>query len=278
MLLHSINEPFINNKYIWEPKWDGHRLIVSSKGGKVQLYTRHGNNVTRQYPELQNIPINKDVILDAEVVCIDPKNGKDDFELVMQRFSTEDELKIRLMMSRLPVTCIVFDILLYDGCDLRNKTLIERKELLSKILCDNAQYKKVQSIEADGSRMFNAVTSLKMEGCVAKLKEATYNKYGKRSDEWLKLIDWKYEDVFISGYRKSEFGWLVCDENEKYLGLVELATTKEQRRKFYRDISTMIRSEMKDYVYVEPLIKIRVKLRNRTRNGYLRTPAFVQYL
>lgn len=49
----------------------------------------------------------------------------------------------------------------------------------------------------------------KMEGVVGKRKDSVYET-GRRSDKWRKVINWTYADVFITGYRKEEFGWLAA--------------------------------------------------------------------
>src|SRR6476620_848114 len=88
MLLEKTEEPFDDERYLFEPKIDGHRLILSMENGIVRLFTRHNNEATTQYPELHNVPIedNSDVVLDGEVACINPEKGSIDFEMVMERF------------------------------------------------------------------------------------------------------------------------------------------------------------------------------------------------
>jgi DNA ligase-1 len=43
-----------------------------------------------------------------------------------------------------------------------------------------------------------------MEGIVAKRANSIY--VSKRSNAWLKINNWMYADVYISGYRKGDFG------------------------------------------------------------------------
>ncbi|KIL36234.1 ATP-dependent DNA ligase, partial [Cohnella kolymensis] len=88
MLLEKVEKPFDDDNYIFEPKIDGHRLILSVQNGEVRLFTRHNNDVTRQYPELHAVPIDdhSDTVLDGEVACINPETGSIDFEMVMERF------------------------------------------------------------------------------------------------------------------------------------------------------------------------------------------------
>lgn len=54
MLLHKFTPPFNDlpweeDRYISELKLDGFRLLLSKFDGKVNLYTRHNNNVTSNY-------------------------------------------------------------------------------------------------------------------------------------------------------------------------------------------------------------------------------------
>lgn len=50
MLMSKHEEPFDDSEYIFEPMIDGHRLLLSFIGSKARLYTKHHNDVTRQYP------------------------------------------------------------------------------------------------------------------------------------------------------------------------------------------------------------------------------------
>ena len=87
MLLGKREEPFDDDRYVFQPKIDGHRLILSRTSGHVRLYTRHNNEVTRQYPELHNVPVDgcADIVLDGEVARLD-ETGWVDFEAIMERF------------------------------------------------------------------------------------------------------------------------------------------------------------------------------------------------
>ncbi|WP_201001255.1 hypothetical protein [Paenibacillus glycanilyticus] len=43
MLLEKREEPFDDSRYIFEPKIDGHRLLLVKDGDSVKLWTRHEN-------------------------------------------------------------------------------------------------------------------------------------------------------------------------------------------------------------------------------------------
>lgn len=258
---------------------DGIRLIVNKTGNKTTLWTRHKNMINKQFPELLDVPVKGDVILDGEVVCIDPNTGLIDFELVMERFSIKNSEKINEVKRKLPIEYVVFDILYHDGKDLRSLPLIERKQVLNQVLIENEYYKKISFIDERGTDLFTAVQNMKLEGIVCKVKNSRYA--SKRSTQWLKLINWMYEDVYITGYRKDKFGW-VCSkkEGDRFIpiGTIELGTTPQIRKAFYQISKQLIFKEDDKFVELEPILRCRVKFRNYTRKGLLRSPSFCEFL
>ncbi|WP_366414813.1 hypothetical protein [Paenibacillus sp. GP183] len=135
MLLEKSDAPFNDPAYLFEPKIDGHRLIMTYKNGETRLFTRDNNECTRKYPELWNPAITgDDVILDGEVCGIDPNIGAIDFESVMERFQLTKQIKINDAAKTRPVHYIVFDVLRQNGRDLRRLPLIKRKSILESII------------------------------------------------------------------------------------------------------------------------------------------------
>lgn len=279
MLLEKVDKPFDDSRFIYEPKIDGHRMVLSRIGGETKLYTRHHNECTGQYPELLDLPIDKDIILDGEVYCID-EHGQVDFELIMSRFQTKGASKIASATKRLPVGLMVFDILHYDRQDLRGLPLMQRKEILDRVVPDTPTVSKIQFVEKDGTALFTAMEQNDMEGIVCKRKDSTY--VGKRSTDWIKVINYQYADVFISGYRKGDFGWLtsVVDTNGKMrpVGIIELGVPPVHKQAFRGISQQLVTGEDKSFVYMEPRIKATVKFRNWTKSGMLRSPVFVDFV
>lgn len=274
MLLQK-SEPFSSPDWIFEPKMDGVRILLSKINKEVKIYTRHRNNVKLRYHELHDISVKKDIILDGEIVCYDPENNKVDFELCMKRFMTRRPDK----MKNLPINYVVFDILHYDGNDLRNLPLIERKEILHAVLEDSEYVSKIRYITEHGKEFFEAAQQMDLEGIVAKRADSLYE--GRRSHEWRKIINWKYEDVYITGYKKNGLGWLCSVEDNghfRYAGLLEFGTTPDDRKAFYRVSQSLVIEETDKFVYLEPKIRVKVKIRNWTRNNMLRTPVFCEFI
>lgn len=278
MLLATAESAFSHADYIFEPKIDGHRLILSRQNGRTRLYTRHKVECTRQYPELLRIAID-DIVLDGEVACVDPQTGAIEFESVMERFSANRDEKINSLATALPANYIVFDILRLNGQDLRGLPLIKRKEILAHLNFGNERISKMLYIEREGERLFEEIKSRQLEGIVAKRKESTY--VSRRSAAWQKVINWQFAEVVITGWRKSEFGWLAAVDDGGQLrpaGIIELGVSATQKKAFFGVSQSIITGENTDYVFVEPRLRSKVKMRNWTRAGLLRSPAFVQFI
>ncbi|MCM3628259.1 ATP-dependent DNA ligase [Paenibacillus glycanilyticus] len=275
MLLNKAEEPFDSNDYLFEPKFDGQRLIVSFIKGQVNMYTRHNNDVTRQYPELFNVPVDShmDVVLDGEVVRV-REDGTNDFEGLIQRFQLGKQTKIREASRTHPVQYFAFDILYLNGKSLIHLPLLKRKEILAQVLIPNHYYHLTLSIEQQGIALYKAIKHKGLDGIVAKRKNSKY--VGKRSESWLKVMNYQYAEVAISGYSRNEFGWLVEYEGQ-HAGIIDLSVPVEARKAFFKAASSIITGQDKHYVYVKPILKVKVRFRNWTSNNRLRSPEYVGF-
>jgi DNA ligase-1 len=275
MLLEKVEEPFDSDEYLFEPKFEGHRLIVSFINGQVKMFTRHNNEVTRQYPELFNVPVgnNMDVVFDGEVVR-GREDGTNDFDGLMQRFQMGKLTKIKEASRIQPVQYFVFDILYLNGKSLTHLPLEERKEILAQILIPNAYYHSTLSIGQQGKALYKVIEDNGLSGIVAKKKDSRYA--SKRSADWLKIFNYQHAEVAISGYRRNEFGWLVEHEGRP-VGCVELAIPQDAKKAFYKSASSIITGQDRHFVYIKPILKVKVRFRNWTSNNMLRAPEYVGF-
>ena len=88
--------------------------------------------------------VKKRVILDGELVVLN-KDGKPDFCALQRRSLMTDNFKISLAAKSNPVQFVAYDIIYYDGKDLTNKPLMERKEILLKAVSEgnNLQFQGI---------------------------------------------------------------------------------------------------------------------------------------
>jgi DNA ligase-1 len=253
MLLETAHAPFSHADYIFEPKIDGHRLILSHINGETHLYTRHINECTRRYPELI-ANFGYDVILDGEIACTDPDTGEICFESVMTRLSSIRAEKVRKLSVEIPANFVVFDVLQLNGIDMRGLPLMKRKEILAELTFPfGVPITKIPYVECEGSTLFEQICALKMEGMVAKQRDSTY--VSGRSDAWLKIINWMYVDVFISAYRKNALGWLASvmesDGTMRPVGVIELGITALHKKVFHAVMVPLVGGTDRDYVYLD---------------------------
>jgi len=104
--------PADQDRYGWEFKWDGVRVIAYVSGASVRLVSRTGKEMTASYPELAVLAgrVHAPVILDGEIIAL--RAGRPDFGLLQSRMHVRRPAP-RLVQD-VPVQLYLFD-LLYQG-------------------------------------------------------------------------------------------------------------------------------------------------------------------
>lgn len=276
MLLEKVERPFDDDEWLSELKLDGIRFLYSTMND-VKFYTRHDNEVTERFPELTTNQIPKGTILDGEIIISDEK-GKPNFEDLMSRFQISSPKRIQIISKIKPITFCAFDVVYYKGKKISHLPLTDRKELLTEIIPEDLpRITKTLSVNGNGNALFNLVKQQDLEGIVLKRKDSRYE-IGKRSKNWLKVINYKYVTVSIAGYRKSKFGWLLRFPDGKPAGEMELGVPAEARKAVY-ELSGIVKvKETKDYIYFpNESLKCKIKYRSLTKGGFLRSPSFIEF-
>ncbi|WP_165972089.1 ATP-dependent DNA ligase [Paenibacillus piri] len=279
MLLDSKDEPFSDPAFVFEPKLDGHRIILSVIAKETRLFTHGRQDCTKQYPELLQVPLQDDVVLDGEVCCMNPDTGSMDYELVMERLRLTQKTKIRSYASQRPVHVAVWDILYYKGRDLRNLPLVKRRSILESLLVPNDRFRLVPQVENNGEELFRTAVEQSLEGIVAKRKDSLY--VSRSSHDWISVLNRRYTEVELAGYCKHEFGWLLqtkVDGVMRPAGMLKQQVSPKQERILLSKSKKKIWFESDRFVYLKPGIKANVMYRGFTRHGMLREPALVNIM
>lgn len=218
MLLSYQEEINSDGNFFYEPKFDGIRLLV----GDSFSYTRHGTITTNRFPELQFSGY--DALLDGELIAPGVETP-DDFERAMSRFSGNKEQQILYM---------AFDIITYQNKSVTSYPIEERKGLLTELLSKiNSPYiHLVPYVQKEGDAFFNVIKDKKMEGIVAKMAGSTY-KTATRSDNWRKIINWRYEDLIVTKVTHGPLTVQLHTYEDVYAGSVTIGFTKEIRELIY---------------------------------------------
>ncbi|MFJ7153484.1 ATP-dependent DNA ligase [Streptomyces sp. NPDC101118] len=117
----------------YEPKFDGHRVVVLRTADDVVLQARSGRVITAAFPDLaaaaRQLP--PETTLDGEVVVW--HDGRTDFALV-QRRAAATSARAAALARTLPASYAAFDVLDLAGLDLRPRAYEQRRALLVDLL------------------------------------------------------------------------------------------------------------------------------------------------
>jgi ATP-dependent DNA ligase len=120
--------------WIYEPKWDGFRVLVFRDGDEVLLQSRDEKSLNRYFPEMLD-PIRDQLpercVLDGELVIAN--NGHLDFGALQLRIHPAAS-RVKLLAEQTPASCVFFDLLCNEKRDLRDQTFRKRRFALESIL------------------------------------------------------------------------------------------------------------------------------------------------
>jgi len=195
MLATLINEPFDDENWLYEVKWDGYRALAFTQKGDVQLLSRNNKQFNEKFYPIYDIlkTWTIDVVLDGEILVINDKGVSNFGKLQNWRSEADGDLVF-----------YVFDILWYKGKDLRELPLSERQAILSSVLpANDDQIRQSKVFKASGTGFFKAAQKMGLEGIMAKKANSLYLS-DSRSKEWLKIKIQKRQEVVITGFTKNQ--------------------------------------------------------------------------
>ena len=199
MLATASDRPFSRAGWIYELKYDGYRLVAAKEGGSVFLRYRRGGDVTALYPELaralRRLPVDS-LVLDGEVTVLDG-GGRPSFARLQTRALLSRPVDIEQASVRRPATLFAFDLVSFEGHDLRPLPLLERKGWLARVLPPAGPLRYSDHIEERGEEFFEQAVAMGLEGTMAKDGASRY--VGRRSSSWVKLRAERTGDFAIVG-------------------------------------------------------------------------------
>ena len=226
MLATLTKNYFSDKEWIFERKLDGVRCLLFKNKSKHFAKSRNDNSLSDTYPELTQAAAKfkvDQVILDGEIVTFD-KNVSS-FEKLQPRIGVKNPSKE--LIKKVKIYLYVFDILYLDGYDLTKLPLIERKNILKKIIHFKDPLRYVIHKNAKGLIYFKQACKKGWEGLIAKERESTY--VHKRSPNWLKFKCIVEQELVVGGYTEPQgsrigFGSLLLGYYDKdkliYVGKV----------------------------------------------------------
>jgi bifunctional non-homologous end joining protein LigD len=185
--------PRDSEQWLYEIKFDGYRLLTRIQKGRVQLFTRNGNDWTNRLTALtENLKAAKlpEGWYDGEIVILDD-NGLPDFQALQNAFDNS---------ATQNMVYFLFDLPFCDGADLRTTPLTERREKLQQLLLnlEGDAIRFSDAFDASGKDIVASACKLGLEGVIGKKKSSHY--VSQRSTDWIKLKCSLRQEFVIGGY------------------------------------------------------------------------------
>jgi bifunctional non-homologous end joining protein LigD len=237
MLASLADAPLDDPQLVYEPKYDGIRAIAevpagsraargSGRAPRVRLWSRLGNEKTRQFPEVADAlerwsrRLAAPVVLDGEIVALDAAGQPTGFQQLQGRIHVLDPQSAgatRSQRSSAPrVAFMAFDLLREGATDWRDRPLVDRRAALERLFSRTGSpvLRLSEMARGDGRALYRRALDSGWEGLIAKQASSPYQS-GKRSPDWrkLKIV---HEQEFVIG------GWTEPRESRMYFGALLL--------------------------------------------------------
>lgn len=264
--------------WAYQVKWDGIRMLSFIHPHQVQLQTKGGRVRREQFQELYaltSLTVDKPIILDGELVAL--HRGRAEFTLILKRnWGNHDHI---------PIWYMIFDILMYQGEDLRQRPLAERQEIIDSLKLPGPGFVPVENF-TDGGALLSKTKELNWEGIVAKDLNSPY--VPGKSPYWEKLKNILQEKLVVVGYIEKD-GQLASlllakdfGHSLQYAGAVGSGFTSNQRRALLGVLPQMklevpsLKGLKKKpgWHWLKPLLQAEVQFSEWTPELVVRAPVF----
>lgn len=278
MLARLVKSPPDGDGWVYERKLDGLRCIAVRLGDRAELWSRSQQPFTGRFPgivdALRALPVD-DVVLDGEIVALE--GDRTSFSLLQRPGSRAKPL------------LYAFDVVHLAGRDLRDRPLLERKQLLAETVGRRGDIRRVDHVEGDAAVLLAQACNDGWEGLIAKRAGGPYR--SGRSSDWLKLKCSAGQELVIGGWTeprgaRTHFGALLVGyydaDGLRYAGKVgtgfDTATLADLHRRMTareRRTSPFVdRVGQKGAHWTEPHLVANFVFTEWTDDGKLRHPRY----
>jgi bifunctional non-homologous end joining protein LigD len=276
--------------WVFELKYDGVRLLCRCDGDDVRCISRNGIDWTHKVPPIAAALAQLKLSgawIDGELIVTDP-NGRSDFSL----------LQHMLEQGRLEeLAFCAFDLLFYDGKDLRELPLSDRKTRLDAALSKlpaKGPIRLADQIHSDSATLLARVCNQHLEGLVAKKIDSPY--VGDRSANWLKVKCHREQEfvvggaAYLPGRGTGTFSSLLVGvktgKGLKYVGRVGGGFNADERAEWAGRVKKLERKDSpfdqlpdkrsgEIWHWMKPELVIQVAFADWTHGGILRQPRYL---
>jgi ATP-dependent DNA ligase len=187
--------------WLFEPKWDGFRVLLFRDGNEWYLQSRELKPLNRYFPELENpvlAQLPPKCVLDGELVIA--REGGLDFEALQMRIHPADS-RVQKLASELPASLVMWDLLCEGEHDLSATPLVERRARLESVLSHAEPPLPLTPATRDratAADWFHRFEGAGLDGVIAKPLQGVYEP-NKRA--MIKVKHKRTADVVLGGFR-----------------------------------------------------------------------------
>jgi bifunctional non-homologous end joining protein LigD len=293
MLATLIKPRALPRGWIYEPKLDGVRVIVKRTAKVIHLLSRSGRRMDGSYPDVVSAlakALRADVLVDGELVAIDPETGLSSFNRLQSRIHVLRPS--RILIERIPVELWLFDCLRYKDKDIRDLPWRERRKRLEQVVKVSDTIRLTPVLTGTFRKLYDNACRMGSEGLIGKNASSRYET--GRSGEWVKLKCLNEQEFVVLGWTdpkgtREELGALLLgyyDQGElRYAGRVgtgfdavalhqlkKLLVPLSAERSALSDTSSI---KTDDVHWVRPSLVVQVGFSEWTRDSILRHPRYV---
>jgi ATP-dependent DNA ligase len=201
MLAKRVSELPNEPGWIFEPKWDGFRVLVFRDGEETFIQSRDEKPLNRYFPELL-APLSAELptraVLDGELVIA--KSGALDFDALQLRLHPAAS-RVALLSKQIPASVVFWDLLCEGDRDLRATPFHERRTRLAEVLSGASppiHLTPATEDRATAADWFRRFEGAGLDGVIAKPAAGVYES-NKRV--MLKVKHERECDCVIAGFR-----------------------------------------------------------------------------
>jgi bifunctional non-homologous end joining protein LigD len=204
MLAVAGEMPTDDAAWAYEMKWDGLRAIATISSGSLTLTSRTGRDVTATYPDLAGLAdAAGDVVLDGEIVAFGDGSWPS-FEALQQRMNVGNAAQVRKLVAEVPVTYLVFDLLVENGQPLMDQPYRARRARLDELGLNGPRWQSPPAfIGVPGADVRAVSRQHDLEGIMAKRLSSRYEP-GRRSSAWRKIKNVHSQEFVVGGWKPGE--------------------------------------------------------------------------
>jgi DNA ligase-1 len=191
----------LGNASEWQAefKWDGIRAQLIKRENEIFIWSRGEELATDKFPELHPFMLNlpNGTVLDGEILAF-KDNQPLPFNILQTRIGRKTISKKMLLDN--PVAFIAYDVMEFEGLDIRSKSQEARRKVLEKVQSSSTHQEifRISEIIAanDWEKLAIArdqAREMMAEGLMLKRKSATYQ-VGRKSGDWWK---WKIDPLSV---------------------------------------------------------------------------------